>query len=233
MNKKETLFWEELRALLESFNLPTEKLKQEEIELLITAFTHKSYSNEHKDCKDNDYLEFIGDGILQFILTDWISSKKKWWKAGLATQLRSSVVDKTNLANIATKFKLMQYLRHSKTAFINGLNKKTISNLYESFVGAIYIVYGLSKVREFTNITLKPTFDRALNVKHNHPKNLLQEHFQKSSNSKIEYITEILANSQFGSVVMFENVKYGEGIGKSKKDAETNAAIDALEKLGV
>ncbi|MCV3733435.1 putative dsRNA-binding protein [Mycoplasma enhydrae] len=233
MNNKDILFWKEISEFINTFNLKTHNLKRNQIEILISAFTHKSYSNENKKSHDNDFLEFIGDGILQFVVTEWISSNKLWWNAGSATKLRSHIVDKTNLAFVASKFKLLNFLRHSKSAFANGLNEKTVSNLYESFIGAIYLVYGLSKVFEFTELTLKPTFDKALNFEHNHPKNLLQEHFQKSSNSNIEYITEGLSNSQFGSVVIFEGIKYGEGIGKSKKEAETNAAVDALRKLGI
>ncbi|SGA16882.1 putative dsRNA-binding protein [Mycoplasmopsis arginini] len=59
----------------------------------------------------------------------------------------------------------------------------------------------------------------------------MQEYFQQSSNSKLDYITEQLPNNNFGSAVLFEGKKYGEGIGKSKKEAETNAAIDALSRL--
>ncbi len=123
-------------------------------------------------------------------------------------------------------------MRYSKTAFNNGINEKTISNLYEAFLGAAYLVFGINGAFEFANQTLLTSFRTQSQNTHSHPKNVLQEYFQQSSNSKLEYITEkLLPSNNFGSVVFFEGEKYGEGIGKSKKEAETNAAIDALSRL--
>lgn len=231
LSKEDIIFWNSLSLFLANFNLDVSSLDDKQKYILITAFTHKSFSNENKNSHHNDYLEFIGDGLLQFITTEWIAKKNPWWESGLATKLRSSIVDKNNLAKLAKKYHLFQHLRHSKSAFINGINQKTISNLYEAFIGAIYIVYGLNIAMQITNDTLGLTFDEHYNSQHSHPKNVLQEFFQKSSASNVEYITEQLPNNTFGSIVKFENIQYGEGFGKSKKEAETKAAIDALEKL--
>ncbi|ENY69388.1 Ribonuclease III [Metamycoplasma auris 15026] len=231
LNKEDQIFWNSLSKFLLNFGLNIYYLSEEQKYTLITAFTHKSYANENKSAEHNDYLEFIGDGVLQFIVTAWIAKKNPSWDSGFATQLRSSIVDKNNLSDLAEEYELFKYLRHSKAAFINGINKKTISNLYEAFIGAIYVVFGINVAMEVTKQTLGKTFDSHYYSQHSHPKNVLQEHFQQSSTSNVVYTTEKLPNNTFRATVMFEWVKYGEGIGYSKKEAETNAAIDALKKL--
>ncbi|PZW00554.1 ribonuclease III [Metamycoplasma auris] len=231
LNKQDQIFWNDLSKLLVEFELPIYFVSDEKKYIFITAFTHKSYSNEHRNSEHNDYLEFIGDGVLQFIVTDWIAKRNPTWESGLATQLRSSIVDKNNLSDLAEEYELFRYLRHSKSAFINGINRKTISNLYEAFIGAVYVAFGIETAMRIAEQTLGKTFDSHYYSQHSHPKNVLQEFFQQSSNSNVEYKTEKLPNNIFHSSVIFQWVKYGEGRGYSKKEAETNAAIDALKKL--
>ncbi|WP_330463706.1 putative dsRNA-binding protein [Metamycoplasma gateae] len=130
------------------------------------------------------------------------------------------------------KYNLFDFFRYSTTAFNNGLNLKTISNLYEAFIGGIYQVFGINGAIYVADKTLKKSFKLEILQDHSHPKNLLQELFQKSSKNNVEYETVALPNGFFGSSVSFEGKIYGEGYGKTKKEAETDAATNALEKLG-
>ncbi|MGX9358771.1 ribonuclease III [Mycoplasma sp. 2575] len=216
---------------LKQLGVKTKELSDEHLFILITAFTHKSFTNEHKTRPHNEYLEFIGDGVLQFVVTSWIANKFPQYEAGLASKLRSSIVDKNNLAKIVEKYSLFKWLRYGNSAFSNGTNIKTKSNLYEAFIGAIYLVYGIEGVKKITDLTLWESFNSQCNKTHVHPKSELQELLQQFSHSRIEYVTEMLPNNEFGSIVLHESQRYGEGYGKSKKEAETNAAINALKKL--
>ncbi|BAP39392.1 ribonuclease III family protein [Metamycoplasma canadense] len=232
LNKKELLFFDSLKNVLFKFkDIKIDNLNNEQKYILITAFTHKSYSNEHKNIQDNDFLEFVGDGVLQYILTKWILEQNINISPGEATKLRSKIVGRENLSRVAEKWKLFEGLRYSKSAFLNGINNKTISNLYEAFIGAIYQIYGIVIAEKISKQTLGFTFNNEIDKNHNHPKNALQEFFQKSSNSNVEYETVQFNNGTFGSTVLFENQIYGEGMGRTKKEAEKHAAINALMKL--
>ncbi|MDI3351213.1 hypothetical protein [Mycoplasmopsis arginini] len=83
LNKKDLLFWNQLSNFLSQF-FDLIKLQDEDKFVFVTAFTHKSFSNENNNCPHNDYLEFIGDGVLQFIVTDWILDNHPQWGARIS-----------------------------------------------------------------------------------------------------------------------------------------------------
>ncbi|AXE61041.1 ribonuclease III [[Mycoplasma] phocae] len=206
-------------------------LEEKDYEIFYRAFTHKTYSNEHKNIKNYQYLEFLGDTVLQFTVSDIIFRNFPNFNEGDATALRSSIVDKKNLGQWSAKMGLPLLIRASRNAFINGKNIKTDSDIFESLIAAIYLVFGFEKTYDFISNLLKSEIKTFSKKSLKDSKSKFQELIQGSGNNRIEYETYAIENSLFRSNVFVNEMKYGSGVGKSKKEAEKNAALDALTKV--
>ncbi|MBN0970513.1 ribonuclease III [Mycoplasma phocoeninasale] len=221
-----------IKDALKSWGLDNEdSLKEEQYEIFYRAFTHKTYANEHKRAESYQYLEFLGDTVLQFVVSDIIFRKFPKFNEGDATALRSSIVDKKNLGYWSEKMGLPSLLRASKNAFINGKNIKTDSDIFESMIAAVYLVFGFQKTYQFISNLLKKEIENFSKKSLKDPKSKFQELIQISGANKIEYETHAIENSLFKSSVFVNEMKYGSGTGNSKKEAEKNAALDALTKI--
>lgn len=203
-------------------------------ELLTRALIHSSYSNEHGEIS-YDNLEFLGDGILQSIVSiylySYLGNNPSNHSEGLLTEIRSRIVRKEPLIKAVKKIGLDKYILTGKGLSISSVaNNKLISDVFESLVAAIYIDQGYSAARDFVINSLGEAIKEAFTTPSENYRGLLQEFVQKYKLGSIEYKTETCENG-FLSKVYINGSNISEGIGKNKKSAEKTAAKKALQTL--
>lgn len=216
-------------------NLP--KLKNQK--LATQAFIHRSYLNEaKKELESNERLEFLGDSILSFVISDHLFRNYPDFDEGVLTNLRSLVVNTKSLAKEAKLRGFGKNLLLSKgEEESNGReNDSILANTFEAFIGALFVDQGIESVKEFLKNTLIPHIKEFVEKKvFKDPKSLLQENVQaKKQNSPIYKVLseEGPAHAKIFTVGVFiENQKKGTGTGRSKQEAEEFAAEKALEKI--
>lgn len=189
-----------------------------DLEILKTCFTHKTYSNVYGG-SDNERLEFLGDAVLQFCVTDELY-RHCGDDEGKLTELRQRFVSQTALEQACQRACLMHYLRYmGSTQNVGG---KTASNLFEAVVGGIYIDGGLKEVKRFLARYLTVTQTKNFRA-------LLQEYVQEQTKCVPCYCVEE-RDGTFYCIVTAMGRK-AEGVGESKKIAETQAAKALYLKL--
>ncbi len=218
------------------------KLPQLKNKALFTkAFTHRSYLNEAKNpMESNERLEFLGDSILSFVISDHLYNTYPNFDEGILTNLRSLVVNTQSLANEARAHELGAYLLISRgEEESNGRgNDSILANSFEAFIGGLYIDQGISAVKDFLTQTIIPHIKEY--VKKNEfkdPKSLLQENVQSKKQASPVYKVlkeEGPAHAKTFTIgVYVGDQKIGEGIGHSKQKAEEKAAKQALDYLNL
>lgn len=218
-------------------NLP--KLKNQK--LFIQAFTHRSYLNESKKpIESNERLEFLGDSILSFVISDYIYHTYPDFNEGILTNLRSLVVNTKSLAKQARSLGFGKHLLLSKGELeSNGReNDSILANTFEAYLGAVFIDQGIDGAKAMLQETIIPLIKEYVERKvFKDPKSLLQENVQSKKQSSPQYKVlheEGPAHAKtFTMGVFIENKQMGEGTGHSKQEAEEKAAEQALEALGL
>jgi len=206
---------------------------------LLLALTHSSYANENKSKKlnSNERLEFLGDAVLNIIISEYIYTKYSNLSEGEMTKARANIVCESSLFKCANSIVLGKHLILGKGEELSGGRTRTsiLSDAFEALIGSIYIDGGIKKVRKFLLDTMSQLISDSINgVILMDYKTQLQEIVQKSNDQKVIY--EILEekgpdhNKIFISQVSVSNKILGIGEGRSKKEAEQNAARAALEK---
>ncbi len=205
------------------------------------ALTHRSYLNERKENTENyQRLEFMGDAVLQLLITDYIYKNFPEMDEGSMSLLRSNLVRMETLASLAKNINLGEYiLLGSGEAKAKGQERPSLlSDVYEAFIAAIYLDAGIKSSERFVasqyqRIIQEQGMDTFLELKD--PKTKLQELVQADDKRALEYVTlgtKGPANApEFEVVVKLEAMILGQGVGPSKKLAEQAAAKDALSKL--
>lgn len=230
MNEKQND--EKIMSILKSLNIAVN-----DFELYRTAFTHQSYSNEH-GVKSNQRLEYLGDAILDFLVADYLYHKYPDEPEGTLTKIRAKYVCTRANSEYAVNLKLNECILLGKGESEQGGKHKQslLADLFEAFLGAIYLDQGIPKVREVLEKIVFPVINNQ-SVFFIDYKSRLQEFIQAESRKTVEYQlvkdSGPAHNKTFTVVVMHGNVKLGVGVGKSKKDAEQKAAEDALQKLAI
>ena len=207
--------------------------------LLEEAITHRSYLNEVKEkVSSNERLEFLGDSILSFIVSDYLFNKYPTFNEGKLTNLRSLLVNTKMLASLAKECDLGSHLRLSKGEEESGgrNNQSLLADSFEAYLGAIFIDQGLEEAKKFIYLTVIPRADEFLQKNMlKDPKSKLQEYVQSKKQGSPFYkvtLEEGPAHArQFTIGVYINEELVGEGSGKSKQEAEEFAASSALEKL--
>ena len=207
--------------------------------LLKQAFIHRSYLNETKEkLSSNERLEFLGDSILSFVVSKYLYDTFPDYDEGILTNIRSLVVNTKSLAKIAIEFKLGQFLMLSTgEEESNGReNESLLANVVEAVIGALFIDQGIEAVKEFILSILAPKIDVIVSKKaFKDPKSLLQEFVQsQKQNSPIYKVLEEEGPPHakiFTIGVLIQDEIMGQGVGKSKQEAEEAAAKEALKKL--
>lgn len=208
-------------------------------QLLLKAFTHASYAHEHKE-QDNELLEFFGDSILEFIVTEYLCKYQKGDEGDLTIK-RAQMVSKAPLTNAIFKLGLQEFILMS-----NGqrksvrANDKLFSSVFEAIVAAMYLDGGIVPTKKFIKNTLIKNYLEEVKTSKVQPvkavaKSLFQEHVQKHKLGNIEYKQLYKKgpdhSAEFGVAVYLDGKKIAEGKGTSKKSAEAQGAEKALKKL--
>jgi ribonuclease-3 len=205
--------------------------------LIETALTHSSFANEnHVVC--NERLEFLGDAILGFVVGSYIYNEYPQLPEGKLTKLRASVVCETMLAKKARELKLNASLRLGRGEEHTGGRDRNsiIADAFESVIGAMYLDGGIDEASRFILGQLIPEIkEMQSSVRILDGKTCLQEIIQKNCKTPIEYVivdeSGPAHNKSFRTEVRLGGKVLGSGSGHSKKEAEQNAAIDAINKL--
>lgn len=228
----------DLRPLQESLNYFFNDVK-----LLKQALTHSSYANENKMpiTENNERLEFLGDAILNLVVSQYLYKKYPNYPEGELTKIRAKVVCESSLAFAAKRIELGKYLLLGKgEEATGGRNRESIlADASESIIGAIYIDSEFNLVNEillrnFEKDIVQAVAKGRLFIDY---KTELQEYLQKKNFSKLEY--KVVKeegpdhNKIFHMEVKSEDNVMGVGSGRNKKEAEQMAAKDALKKMGV
>ncbi|MFA7106647.1 MAG: ribonuclease III, partial [Candidatus Izemoplasmatales bacterium] len=194
-----------------------------------------SYANEN-NVLSNERLEFIGDAVLDLLVGKFLYDNIPE-SEGILTKKRAQEVCEDALYNYAKTFSLGDYLLLGKGEEMSGGREKpaVLADAFEAFLGAIYVDKGLDEVYKVTNKVVFPHILKNLYKEDNDYKSKLQELLQSDKRGlRYEIISETgpAHDKEFcARVFMDDTIIMGEGIGKSKKEAEQNAAFAALQKL--
>ncbi len=207
-----------------------------DLNLLVTAFTHRSYLNEHKKTAEqhNERLEFLGDAVLEVVVTEYLY-KNYPDPEGILTNWRSALVRTESISAAADRSGFEPLLRLSRGEKRGSVRarEQILANCYEAVVGALYLDKGYQAVQEFIHISLLPTLEGILHSgSWVDPKSQLQETVQSKEGSTPVY--KVLEedgpdhDKMFVVGVFVDNKLKGQGNGPSKQAAQVAAASDAL-----
>ena len=196
--------------------------------LYTTAVTHSSFTNENPSYPDYERLEFLGDAVLEIIISEYLYKERKL-EEGIMTRMRASYVCEEACATYAKEIGLEEDIRVGSG---ETLNQTIIADVFEAFVAALYLDQGFEFTKEFVlNIIIK-YIENEVDFLHDY-KSTLQELVQTEKRSLIyEIINEEgpSHNKRFTSIVKIDDIVMGKGTGNSKKASEQEAARDALSK---
>lgn len=222
--------------------LKEQKLKCKNLEMLDMALTHSSYVHENNLEEQVDYerLEFLGDAVLKLIMSDYLFHIFPNYDEGHLSKIRSIIVSDTTLANFARNIKIYNYLNIGQNEEKQGgrMRESILACAFEALLGAIYLDGEMDSLFPFL-IGLASDEVALINKNQTlcNPKAVLQEFTQEKY--KILPVYELLTekgpshNKIFCIKVLIKDQDIGYGEGKSKKEAQQNAASDALFKLGL
>src|SRR5579859_2561331 len=205
--------------------------------LLDHALTHKSWVNENSGQRgSNERLEFLGDAVLELVVTDYLFKNLPDKEEGYLTNLRANIVNTVNLASFAKKIDLGKNIYLSKGESKTGdKNDSLLADTVEAVIGAMYIDGGLAPAQKFILDNLLSDLEKKINKPLKDPKSRLQESVQAKGKSIPKYkVIEITGPDharRFKVKVYVEGEMFGEGIGKSKSEAEQLAAQVALDRV--
>ena len=214
--------------------------KFKEIMILKEAITHRSFANEHRNrqIKDNERLEFLGDAILDLNISQYLFKKYPDMPEGDLSKIRASIVCEASLARVAKKIQLGDYIQLGKGEEMTGGRERAsiLADLFEAITGALLVDGGFEAVGEFLEKTLVASVDHlTIEDLYTDYKTLLQESIQKESMEPLQY--EVVDekgpdhDKDFYVAVYHGEACLGKGIGKSKKEAEQQAAKIALKAI--
>lgn len=208
-------------------------------DLLVEAMTHNSFANNKKTRTNNQRLEFLGDAVLELVISDYLYNKYVNLAEGELTRARASIVCESTLAEVAQKLNLGNTLIMGKGEEKNGGRSRPsiLADAFESLVGAIYLDQGLEAAKGFILNQLESYLGGEFVIKNKDFKTTLQEYVQSISNETVNYCTLSEEgpdhDKTFRVGVYYKNKLMGTGEGKSKKEAEQKAAYDALKQIKV
>lgn len=237
-SKKRPLYSQDAKNRIEAFQQDSGiRFKNEAV--LYEAFTHSSYVNEHrrKAFIDNERLEFLGDAVLELAVSQYLFHRYPKMTEGELTKLRASIVCEPSLVHLANELQLGSYILLGKGEENTGGRQRPalLADVFEALVGALYLDQGLDPVVELLQKVMFPKVEIGAFSKVTDYKSQLQELVQQDNAGQLKY--DILEekgpahNRIFVSQVSLDGQALGEGSGRSKKEAEQQAAQLAIVKL--
>lgn len=207
--------------------------------LLFRALTHSSYANEsHGTLSSNERLEFLGDSVLGIIAADYLFNNYTHLPEGELTKLRAALVCENSLHTFASEIKLGQFLKLGRGEVHTGGRERPsiLADAFEALIAAIYLDGGMEQARKFVLAFIVPAIGRHQKAFKDY-KTTLQEIIQKNPEERLEYV--LVGESgpdhdkRFEVEIHLNSNVMGHGVGKSKKQAEQEAAREALELMGL
>ncbi len=208
--------------------------------LLAAALTHKSFLNEHPDAtaECNERLEFLGDGVVNFVVARSMYERAKDAPEGELTTRRSHAVRREALASAAVRLGLGDHLVMGRGEFESGGPDRltNLANAFEALAGAVFLDRGYDGCERILLDRLGPEIDLALNEENpKDPKSVLQEMMQRKGAPSPVYRTAptgtAVPESRFTVEVLLDGDIAGSGSGERKVDAERAAAVDAMDRM--
>lgn len=219
INKKEV----EIMKVFKKLNInPTN------MNLYIQAFTHSSYSNENPSFPNYERLEFLGDAVLEIIISDYLY-KERHLEEGTMTKMRANYVCEKACATYARDLEFEDDIRLGNNEEVNDT---IIADVFEAFIGAIYLDRGFEFVSKLVMNIIVEYINKDINFLRDY-KSELQEKVQTVKKSVVYEVIEETGpahNKKFTSIVKVDGIILGKGTGSSKKTSEQEAAKDALSK---
>jgi ribonuclease-3 len=208
-------------------------------ELLRLALTHPSVAHETTaPTPHNQRLEFLGDAVLSLVLTQELYEKFYTVSEGPLTKARAQMVNRRSLAEQARRFHVGQFLILSRGEESSGGREKqsALADAFEAILGAIFLDGGFNAAREFILKCFRDSFGQLARIPNiDNPKGELQEQLQARSTDAPRYETTSVSGPDhdrlFECAVFHDGRELGRGKGKSKKAAESQAALAALQTL--
>lgn len=203
-------------------------------DLLELAMSHTSYANEMKGKESNERIEYLGDAVLELISSEYIYKTYPKLPEGEMTKTRAYAVCEDSLAVVANKYGFSDFLRVGKCEIMSKgkIRNSILADAVEATIGAIYLDGGFEAAKQFILPNIIPQMEEYIKNGNKDYKTQLQEKLQMYGEVKIEYrlVSEKGPDhaKTFSVEVYCNNVLLGSGEGKSKKDAEMNAAKFAL-----
>ena len=209
-------------------------IKPKDLRLYNTAFLHSSYANEHRAKADYERLEFLGDSVVDLVIADYLYSCENE-DEGEMTKVRASYVCENALYEYALLLDFPKYVKVGKGEEAQGgrYRKATLADMFESFLGAVYLDQGYPKAREIVYDVVIPFIEDKPETFFMDYKSNLQEMVQTTKKSvTYELVKEEgpAHDRTFTMNVIVDGIVLGTGTAKSKKEAEQEAAHQALEK---
>lgn len=205
--------------------------------LLRQSLTHPSFVSSNHYNKDYERLEFLGDSVLNLVITEYLLQNYKEIEGDLAKR-RAMLINGDTLSKVAKKLSLGKFIIMASGEEASGgrQNKKNLENIIEAIIGAIYIDGGYKNAQRFILDNWKPIAIAMKEIPLN-PKTQLQEWSQSQHKGIPEYITLGCDgpphNPNFSVLVRVGNIESDVAYGKSKKEAEINAALSLLQKMEI
>lgn len=220
-----------LNKILKKYNIEVNKYNE-----FLLAMTHSSYANEHQ-LPSNERIEFLGDSILGFLVAEYIYQTFTKVPEGKMSKIRATYVCEEANANYARNMGIDKLLLLGKGEEQSGgrTRNAVLSDAFECFLGAVYLTNGIDDVRKILVVEVFPHILAEDDQQFVDYKSKLQEYVQSESRSELVYKLDNVEgpphNRVFTISVYIDNIKYGTGVGRTKKQAEQEAAKSALAKM--
>ena len=215
-----------MEEFLRKHNLIPNRLKLYEI-----AMSHSSYANEHHDKKNYERLEFLGDAVLELVVSEYLYKNYEQDEGDMTKKRANFVCEDANFEYM-NKLGLVKYIKVGNGE-VGDLKKAIVADIFEAFIGAIYLDQGFEKAKTFILDVVTPYIINNVYF-FNDYKSILQEAVQTDRRSlSYDLVDESgpAHDKRFTIAVRIDDIVYGKGVASSKKEACQLAAKEALEKL--
>ena len=208
-------------------------IEPKNIHLYKLAFLHESYSNENNLNECYERLEFLGDSVLDLVVSEFLYNSDPNLTEGQLTRIRSNYVCKKAIYTYSMELELNKHIKLGGPELSRREIDSVISDVFESFIGALYLDLGLDAVREFLSKTVLPHIENKSTFFIDYKSELKLLCNQYAFEVTYELINEEGEphNKTFTMVAIINDKKYGAGVGGSKKEAQQNAAKMALDEF--